>query len=1007
MATFDQRRQVVDEQYNVAGNMYIYAQATPRPVDPETLAAAERQLAVLPLEMIPDPAPLPPGSRMPLRRNPLFVGREADLRALATVLKGGKTMAIAQTAAIVGLGGMGKTQLASEFSHRYGQFFAGGVFWLSFSELAAVPAEVAACGRPGVMALHQEFHTLPIADQVQLVQAAWQSPLPRLLIFDNCEDEALLAQWRPPHGGCRVLVTSRRASWEPSLGVQLVPLGILQRDESLALLRHHRPDLATDDADLNAIAAELGDLPLALHLAGSFLARYRHAITPAAYLAQLQQPELLTHRSLQGGTLTRELSPTGHEPHVARTFALSYDRLDPADPIDASALALLARAAHFSPGQPILRDLLLATITGAEEASDAALQAEDALRRLQDFGLLESDAMGAIRLHRLLAVFVRAVIHDAAAQTAVEDALLAEANHLLSAGYPGPLLVLYPHLQAMVEATPSREEAQTARLEAALGSALYVLGDYAGAQPAIERARALSERVLGADHPATAASLNNLALLYNTQGRYAEAEPLYQRALALRERALGPDHQDTATSLNNLAALYWAQGRYGAAEPLFQRALALCERALGPDHPDTAQSLNNLAALYRAQGRYAEAEPLYQRALALRERALGPDHPDTAQSLNNLAALYRAQGRYAEAELLYQRALAIHERVLGADHPNTATSLDNLAGLYRAQGRYEAAEPLYQRALAIMERALGPDHPNVATSLNNLAGLYRAQRRYAEAEPLYQRALAITERVLGPDHPDTATSLNNLAALYQVQGRYGAAEPLFQRALAIMERALGPDHPDTAQSLNNLAVLYRAQGRYAEAEPLYQHALALRERVLGPDHPDTATSLNNLAALYRAQGRYGAAEPLFQRALALRERALGPDHPDTAQSLNNLAALYRAHGRYAAAALLYQRALAIREQVLGPEHPDTAASLSTLATLYHVQERYAEAEPLYQRALTIQEQRLGRDHPDVVVTLKNYLVLLKAMHRETDAAQLEQRLLAMQEGSPMGPPSTP
>jgi hypothetical protein len=148
---------------------------------------------------------------MPFRRNPLFVGRAADLQVLATALKGGETAAIGQTAAALGLGGIGKTQLAIEFVHRYGQFFAGGVFWLSFADPAAIPTEVSACGGPGALTLHPEFHTLPITDQVQLVQAAWQSPLPRLLVFDNCEDEALLAQWRPPQGGCRVLVTSRRA----------------------------------------------------------------------------------------------------------------------------------------------------------------------------------------------------------------------------------------------------------------------------------------------------------------------------------------------------------------------------------------------------------------------------------------------------------------------------------------------------------------------------------------------------------------------------------------------------------------------------------------------------------------------------------------------------------------------------------------------------------------------------------------------------------------------------
>jgi hypothetical protein len=390
-----------------------------------------------------------------------------DLRTLATALKGGETMAIGQTAAASGLGGIGKTQLASEFVHRYGQYFAGGVFWLSFADPAAVPTEVAACGGLGALALHPEFHTLPLADQVQLVQAAWQSALPRLLVFDNCEDEALLVQWRPPHGGCRVLVTSRRATWEVSLGIASLVLDVLPRVDSIALLHQFRPDLASNDLDLDSIAAELGDLPLALHLAGSFLANYRYQVTPTEYLTQLQQPDLLAHPSLQGRQLTRDRSPTQHEQHVARTFALSYDRLDSNDPMDILARALLARAAYFAPGEPIPRGGLFATVAWEAEASEVALQAEDALRRLLDLGLLEPEGAGAVRLHRLLAAFVRAITHDPAAQTAVEDVLLAAAELLISAGYLGPVLALYPHLRAVTEAGQGRADIQTARLNKA------------------------------------------------------------------------------------------------------------------------------------------------------------------------------------------------------------------------------------------------------------------------------------------------------------------------------------------------------------------------------------------------------------------------------------------------------------------------------------------------------------------------------------------------------------
>lgn len=189
----------------------VYEYVRPASVDKDTLARAEEQLAALP-DYVPDPAPLPPGSRMPLKHNPLFVGRESPLLAVGQALKKGETAAIGQVIAVTGLGGIGKTQLASECVHCYGQYFAGGVFWLSFADPNAVSAEVAVCGGPGGLDLRPDFINLPLEDQVRSVLSAWQSPLPRLLVFDNCEDEKLLDQWRPPSGGCRVLVTSRRAA---------------------------------------------------------------------------------------------------------------------------------------------------------------------------------------------------------------------------------------------------------------------------------------------------------------------------------------------------------------------------------------------------------------------------------------------------------------------------------------------------------------------------------------------------------------------------------------------------------------------------------------------------------------------------------------------------------------------------------------------------------------------------------------------------------------------------
>src|SRR5262249_37554015 len=130
---------------------------------------------------------------------------------------------------------------------------------------------------------------------------------------------------------------------------------------------------------------------------------------------------------------------------------------------------------------------------------------------------------------------------------------------------------------------------------------------------------------------------------FRRQAAYSAAEPLLRRALAIAEKALGPEHPDTATSLNNLALVLHDQGDLAAAPSLHERALAIKEKALGPEHPETSTGLNNLAFVLQQQGDLAAARPLHERALAIDEKALGPEHPNTAVSLRTLALVLQEQ----------------------------------------------------------------------------------------------------------------------------------------------------------------------------------------------------------------------------------------------------------------------------------------------------------------------------------------------------------------------------
>jgi tetratricopeptide (TPR) repeat protein/transcriptional regulator with XRE-family HTH domain len=967
------------------------------------LGVTVAELTAAPSGALPEPPPPPErpltASNIPIRVPEHFMGRE---EALAEIERGlARYEGRVAITALHGLRGVGKTVLAAAYAERHRRDYRA-TWWLRGETEPGMRADLVGLGvRLGWVA-PDEKEEPALAAVFERLRHEGDGIL---LIYDNAISADAIRPYLPRGGAARILVTSNAPAWrglaEP-VEIRLWPKEI-GADYLIA-----RTGRSAERAAAEVLSEALGGLPLAHEQAAAYcerleipLAEYRRRFeaTPARLLDAERDAPAEYHDRLT----------------VAKTFALAIAEAAKLHP---AAEPLLVHAALLAP-EPIPLFLfaearekfgkLLASAL-AEDGLDEAVAA------LRAFALVDREtipdernpviATDTIRLHRLVRQIAALRREGTGRDTALCALNEAMAAVYLPGGSNDPRT--WPRkrrLDPLGLALVGDDAALPAGAALAASDllneiALYrqsALAVYCEARPLFERALAIRKKVLGPEHPSTAASLNNLALLLRAQGDLAAARPLLERALAIHENSLGPDHPLTATNLNNLALLLQGQGDLAAAWPLHERALATRKKALGLEHPDTAQSLSNLAFLLWGEGDLAAARPLYECALAICERALGPEHPDTATNLNNLAFLLGVEGDLAAARPLHERALAIREKALGPEHPDTATSLNNLALLLQAEGEFAAARPLLERALAIFEKALGPDHPLTAGSLNNLAELLRAQGDLAAARPLYERALAICGKPLGPEHPDTATSLNNLARLLQDQGDLAAARPLYERALAIREKVLGPAHPDTALSLNNLACLLQDQGDHAAARPLYERALAINEKVFGLEHPDTATSLNSLAFLLRDRGDLAAARPFYERVLAIREDALGPDHPDTASSLNKLANLLYAQGDLAAAGQLFERALAIHEKALGPEHPDTATSLNNFAFLLQALGDLAAARPFYERALAIREKVLGPEHPDSTRSLNNLAFLLRDQGDLVAARPLFVRALAIHE----------
>jgi tetratricopeptide (TPR) repeat protein len=427
-----------------------------------------------------------------------------------------------------------------------------------------------------------------------------------------------------------------------------------------------------------------------------------------------------------------------------------------------------------------------------------------------------------------------------------------------------------------IESKFAEQPLTEAAIRLTIGKTYRALGRFAESQPQLEQSVWLYTTQLGADHPSTLASKNDLAELNHYQGKFDRAESLYKEVFDGRMANLGADHLDTLESKNNLAVLYFTQGKYDRAEPLYLEALKGRTTQLGADHPDTLTSKNNLAGLYYTQGKVDQAEQLLQEVLAGRTSKQGADHPDTLFSKLNLAGLYYTQGKYERAETLFQEAVDGCTTKLGADHFGTLVGKNNLAALYHAQGKYDRAEPLLQEALKGRTTQLGADHPHTLTSKNNLAGLYRDQGKYDRAEPLYQEVLAASSTKLGADHPNTLTIKNNLALLYKAQGKYDRAEPLLRAVVDGVRKNPGLAHPTTQAFIHNLVNCYETMGQPAQGEPLLRELADFEKQKAGADSLEYADLLGPLCLNLLRQQKFTDAEPLLRDCLAIR----GKKRPD-------------------------------------------------------------------------------------------------------------------------------
>lgn len=140
------------------------------------------------------------------------------------------------------------------------------------------------------------------------------------------------------------------------------------------------------------------------------------------------------------------------------------------------------------------------------------------------------------------------------------------------------------------------------------------------------------KEILGANHPQTLVSMNNLSWILRNKGDFVESELLVRDALERKEKVLGEDHHDTLNCKYCLAVVVACQDRHEEAEKIYREHLEAVVRVLGKEHPNTMRSMRGLGKTLESQGKVQQTIEIYREAYEGLLGTLGPNHISTMES---------------------------------------------------------------------------------------------------------------------------------------------------------------------------------------------------------------------------------------------------------------------------------------------------------------------------------------------------------------------------------------
>lgn len=517
---------------------------------------------------------------VPSRRNRKFVGRQRLLAQLLERIAPGLQKDDCQRTAIVGLGGIGKTQIALEAAYRIRERYPEcSIFWIRADSIASFEHAYLTIGQ----LLKIENTDEAAADFKSLVRDALsqENAGDWLLIVDGVDDDILfratsLSDYLPFSQNGSILFTTRNREIALNLSSNIVNTTELSTSKAMELFRVSLDEPPSDDSySIGRLLDYLGNLPLTITLASAFISTTQVSITE--YLG------LVTNNS------------------ILAVWKLSFEQISMDKPLAADYLTFMC----FLSDSAIPISLLPST--------DDEIETHEAIDTLKAYSFITGrENAGSVDMQRLVREATLAWLEKEGKRGQYATLVMRRLAEVLSCAkheHSKMWLEYLPHVQTALKSlsncTDKKAECQVISW---MAEYRYATGDYQQAE--LLYRESLRLRPTEESFETELASMNHLAYSVYRQVKYEEAEQIHRQGLILREKSLGNDDPDTLASRENLALILEARGEWTEAEQIYRQTLETRRKSLGEKHPDTLATMAKLAISLQRQGNNAAASPL-------------------------------------------------------------------------------------------------------------------------------------------------------------------------------------------------------------------------------------------------------------------------------------------------------------------------------------------------------------------------------------------------------------